>query len=171
MLDKFDERERLFILVGLGVFIFTLLYVALIRIYKYRQTLSDKVAKSRSQYIQLDKNLKDYTYYSSLKTGRSEQATQIVAKLEQLLTRHSLKDRVSNMRDSKTLILKRYNKITIDINFRSVHLENVFKMIYDIEVNKHVNSRVEYLNLRKPYAEKETYDVNLKLSSYSKAGK
>ena len=171
MLDKLDERERLFVFALLAVVLFSLVFVAFSRIYKYRKRLSDKVARTRSQFVELDKHIKNYNYYSSLKSGRAQQSTEIVAKLEQLLTRHSLKDKVSNMRDSQTLILKRYNKITVDINFRSVNLEDVFKMIYDIEVNKQVNSRVEYLNFRKPFAEKETYDVKLKLSSYSKAGK
>ncbi|MCB1157550.1 MAG: hypothetical protein KDK45_08615, partial [Leptospiraceae bacterium] len=68
-------------------------------------------------------------------------------------------------------ILKRYNKITVDINLRSVKLNNVFKLLYDIEVNKQVNSKVEYFTFRKPLAGKEIYDVNIKLSSYSMIGK
>ncbi|EMO74103.1 hypothetical protein LEP1GSC127_2429 [Leptospira kirschneri str. 200801925] len=31
-----------------------------------------------------------------------------------------------------------------------------------------INARVEYLNFKKPFQGKEVYDVNLKLSTYSR---
>ena len=48
-------------------------------------------------------------------------------------------------------------------------LQDVMKMIYDIEVNKQVSGKVTNLNFRKvPMPGKELYDVTLRVSSYSK---
>jgi len=87
------------------------------------------------------------------------------------MMRYSLKDRVQTMKDTNSQILKNYNRTTIDITFRSVPLQDVLKLIYDIEMNKQINSKIDYISFRKPIAGKEVYDVNLKLSSYSKLGK
>jgi hypothetical protein len=77
-------------------------------------------------------------------------------------------------------ILTYYNRNNIDqiVNFFvitilvSILLANtIFKLIYDVEMNKQINSKIDYISFRKPIAGKEVYDVNLKLSSYSKIGK
>ncbi len=87
------------------------------------------------------------------------------------MVRYNLKDKVQTMKDTTTVIRKDYNKIQIDVSFRSVLLQDVIKFIYDIEKNKQVQAKVDYLTFRKPFAEKEIYDVNLKVSSYSRITK
>ncbi len=171
MLNKLDERERLFVIGGIILVIVILLFSVVRKLAEFRSDLSEKIAESRGSSVQLDKLIRDYNYYRSLKSGPEEDVSQIYSKLDQILVRYSLKDKVSTMRDSNTVILKQYNKITIDISLRSVPLNDVIKLIYDIEVNKQINSKVDYINFRKPFAGKEVYDVNLKLSSYSKLGK
>jgi DNA modification methylase len=49
--------------------------------------------------------------------------------------------------------------------------QDVFKLIYDIEKNKQLQGKVDFLNFRKPFAEKEIYDVNLKVSYYNRLQK
>lgn len=169
--EKLGDREKATVIGGLALVLLIAVFAVSNRVIVYRNSLADRVVETRNQFVELDKLAKEYNYYRSLKTGQQESSNELISKVEQLLVKHALKESVSTMRDSTTVILKRYNKITIDISFRSVHLKDIFKMIYDIEVNKAVNTRVEYLNFRKPLAGKEIYDVNLKLSSYSKMGK
>lgn len=171
MLNKLDDRERLFLLAGVGIVVVILLFTVFRKIIEYRNNLGETVTETRSQAAQLDKLIRDYNYYRSLKSGPEEDVSQIYSKLDQILVRYSLKDKVSTMRDSNTVILKRYNKVTIDVSLRSVPLNDVFKLIYDIEVNKQINSKVDYLNFKRPFAGKEIYDVNIRFSSYSKLGK
>ncbi|MBE7411338.1 MAG: hypothetical protein L6Q54_01140 [Leptospiraceae bacterium] len=171
MLNKLDEREKLFVIGGVILVIVVLFFSVIRKLAEFRSDLSEKIVESRGSSVQLDKLIKDYHFYKSLKSGPEEDVSQIYSKLDQILIRYSLKDKVSTMRDSNTVILKQYNKITIDISLRSVPLNDVIKLIYDIEVNKQINSKVDYINFRKPFAGKEIYDVNLKLSSYSKLGK
>jgi general secretion pathway protein M len=172
MFDKLETREKYLIQILIALFVVGAIYIIGNWFKAQRAVLSEQVVETRAQFVELDKLIKEYHYYKSLKSGQVESANEIITKLEQLLLKHSLKDNVSTMRDSKTIILKKYNKITIDINFNSVHLKNVFNIIYDIEVNKQLNVKVESLSFRKPLAGKEVYDVNIKLSAYSiKSGK
>ncbi|EMO28724.1 hypothetical protein LEP1GSC170_2273, partial [Leptospira interrogans serovar Bataviae str. HAI135] len=101
-------------------------------------------------------------------SGGETDVSAVYAKLDEIFVRYSLKEKISTMKDFNSIEDKKYNRITIDINFRSVTLDNIFRLIYDIEKNKMINARVEYLNFKKPFQGKELYDVNLKLSTYSR---
>jgi general secretion pathway protein M len=171
MLSKLDDRERLLIFGGIGVLLFLLFLNIVTNLYNYRVELSQQVIETRSNFTALDKAVQDYNYYRSLKSGDEEKISDIYSKLDQIMLRYSLKDRVQTMKDTNSMILKNYNRTTIDITFRSVPLQDILKLIYDIEMNKQINSKIDYISFRKPIAGKEVYDVNLKLSSYSKLGK
>lgn len=168
MWNKLEEREKLVLLAGAGLLIILLLGNLLMKIYEYRTELSEQVVETRSGFTQLDKYIKDYAYYKSLKSGDGDDANTIYKKLDPIMMRYNIKDKVFTQRDSSNVILKNYNKVTIELSFKSVILNDVFKMIYDIEINKQINCKVEHMNFRKPLAGKEVYDVNLRLASYSK---
>ena len=171
MLNRLDERERMILFLSISV-VLILFFATLIKtLYTYRKDLEMEVIDSRSNFTTLDKAIQDYNYYRSLKSGDGENISEIYSKLDQIMVRYSLKDRVQSMKDTNSMIMKDYNKTTIDIQFRSVRLQDVIKLIYDIEVNKQINSKIDYLSFRKPIQGKEEYDVNIKLSSYSKLGK
>jgi general secretion pathway protein M len=171
MLNKLDERERLILFGGVG-FLILLLFLNIVNsLYQFRVELSQQVIETRSNFTALEKAIQDYNYYRSLKSGDDEKISDIYAKLDTIMLRYSLKDRVQTMKDTNSMILKNYNRTTIDITFRSVPLQDIFKLIYDVEMNKQINSKIDYISFRKPIAGKEVYDVNLKLSSYSKIGK
>lgn len=171
MLSKLDERERLVLLAGLGVLVLLLVLNLFNSLYQYRVELTQQVIDTRSNFTALERAIQEYNYYRSLKSGDEEKISDIYSKLDIIMIRHSLKDRVQTMKDTNSMILKNYNRTSIDITFRSVPLQDIIKLIYDVEVNKQINSKIDYISFRKPIAGKELYDVNLKLSSYSKLGK
>lgn len=171
MLSKLDERERLVLLAGVGVLLLLLVLNIFNSLYQYRVELSQQVIDTRSNFAALEKAIQEYNYYRSLKSGDEEKISDIYSKLDTIMIRHSLKDRVQTMKDTNSMILKNYNRTSIDITFRSVPLQDIIKLIYDVEVNKQINSKIDYISFRKPILGKELYDVNLKLSSYSKLGK
>ncbi len=171
MLSKLDEREKLFVIGGVLVVFIVLFSLTVSKILEQRNNLSESLAEARGNFARLDKAIQDYNYYRSLKSGDEIDVTSIYAKLDQILIRYGLKDRVLTQKDSSTVIKKEYNKITIDISLRSVKLPDVFKMIYDIEVMKQINSKVDYINFIKPLPGKEEYDVNIRFSSFTKVKK
>lgn len=172
MLNRFTDREKtlligaFFLVFGFGSF--TVFSV----VNDFRTSLTDEIYETRSDATQLDRVIREYNYYQGLQSGGSEEDVSVMySKLDQILVRYGLKDKVQTMKDTSTIIRKDYNKITIDISFRSVPLQDVFKLIYDIEKNKQLQGKVDFLNFRKPFAEKEIYDVNLKVSSYNRLQK
>lgn len=172
MLDRLNDRERLLVF-GSGAFVALLgIYTILSLFVDLRNKLTEEIYETRSQATQLDRIIREYNYLRSLQSGGSEEDVSVMySKLDQILVRYNLKDKVQTMKDSTTIIRKDYSKIQIDVSFRSVLLQDVIKMIYDIEKNKQVQAKVDYLTFRKPFAEKEVYDINLKVSSYSRISK
>lgn len=170
ILDTLTKRERLLIFAG-SITIVVLLFIILLKsIISWRVEYANKANESRSEINSLERLITKYNLYKTLQSGSGENnVNNIYTKLDPILIRYSLKSNVASMKDAPAVVLKKYQRITIDINFKSVPLNNVFKMIYDIEKNKQINARIDYFKFRKPFAEKEIYDVNIKLSSYSKS--
>lgn len=171
MLNKLDDREKLFVIGAVILFFLVLFSLTVSKVVERRTALSDSLLEARGNFARLDKAIQDYNYYRSLKSGDEIDVTSIYAKLDQILIRYGLKERVNTQKDSSTIIKKEYNKITVDISLRSVKLADVFKMIYDIEVMKQINSKVDYMNFIKPLPGKEEYDVNIRFSSFTKVKK
>ncbi|MBM9498879.1 hypothetical protein JWG44_01240 [Leptospira sp. 201903071] len=171
MLEKLEPRERLIVLVGIGAILLLIVFLAVQKIVNIRQGLTERVQDSRTAPVKLDKIIQEYNDFRSLdSSGGDSDVSAIYAKLDEIFLKYGLKEKISTMKDSYAIEDKKYKRTTIDINFRSVTLDNIFRFVYDIEKNKMINARVEYLNFRKPFQGKEVYDVNLKLSSYSREG-
>ncbi|NCN09163.1 MAG: hypothetical protein GW938_04905 [Leptospira sp.] len=172
MFSQLNERERVFVFAGLLVIFCMGFYLLIQKAFDLRSSLSERVNETVSQSTQLDRVIVDYNYYKGLKTGgQDEDVSQMYSKLDQIMIRYNLKEKVSTQKDSTNTIRKDYNQITIDVSFRSVILNDIIKLIYDIEKNKQINAKVDYLDFRKPFQDKDVYDVNLKISSFKRIGK
>jgi general secretion pathway protein M len=168
MLSKLDDKERLLVIGFVLTLILLLILHILFKVIDYRNDLTERVNESRSGFNAMDKAIQDYNFYRSLKSGEDEKISDTFAKLDQILVRYSLKEKVYNQRDFTNIVEKQYNRTSIEFTFKSVVLQDVMKMIYDIEVNKQVSGKVTNFTFRKTMAGKELYDVTLRVSSYSK---
>jgi general secretion pathway protein M len=171
MLNKLNEREKLMV-IGAGVFLIVfflgfIFYTIITR----RNDLSEEISGYRSDLNQLDTIIKKYNYYKAIKSNDAEDTSKVYAKLDTVLTRYGLKGDRTTLKDFQSVTQKEFNKFTIEINMKQVRLNDVFKMIYDIEVNKEINSKVDYFTFVKALAGKEEYDVVMKISSYSRIKK
>jgi general secretion pathway protein M len=172
MLNQLNERERVFVFAGILIILLMTMYLIISKAFDMRKGLSEQVNETIAQSTQLDRIIVDFNYFKGLKTGgQDEDVSQMYSKLDQIMIRYNLKEKVSTMKDSTNTIRKDYNQITIDVSFRSVFLNDIIKLIYDIEKNKQINAKVDYLDFRKPFQDKEAYDVNLKISSFKRIGK
>ncbi|WCL47942.1 hypothetical protein [Leptospira sp. GIMC2001] len=172
MFNQLNERERVFVFAGILLIVVMSLFLVFNKAFELRRELSETVNETMSQATQLDRIINDYKYYQSLETGgQDEDVNQMYSKLDQILIRYNLKEKVSTMKDSSNTIRKEYSQITIDVSFRSVILNDIIKLVYDIEKNKQINAKVDYLDFRKPFQDKEVYDINMKISSFKKLGK
>lgn len=172
MLNQLNEREKVFVIGGIVFLLFIGIYLIVQRGYQIRSELSDLVVETASQGQDLDRIISDYNYYRALKSGgQDEDVSEMYSKLDQILLRYGLKDKVSSMKDTSNTIRKEYTQVTIDVTLRSVPLTDIIRLIYDIEKNKQINAKVDYLDYRKPFQDKEVYDVSMKISTFKKIGK
>lgn len=172
MFSQLNERERVIVFAGILVILIMAFYLIVQKGYQLRKELTESVNESALQSNQLDRVINDYNYFRALKTGgKDEDISEMYSKLDQILIRYNLKEKVSTMKDSSNTIRKEYSQITIDVSFRSVSLNDIIKLVYDIEKNKQINAKVDYLDFRKPFQDKEVYDINMKISSFKKIGR
>ncbi|TGN18549.1 hypothetical protein [Leptospira idonii] len=174
MFDRLNDRERLFVFGGVFIVVGLLVYTVFALLADFRNKLTTEIYETGSQAVQLDRIIREYNYLRSLQTtGGEEDVSVMYSKLEQILVRYNLKDKVQTMKDSTNSVegKKDYNRIQIDVSFRSVLLQDVIKLIYDIEKNKQLLGKVDRFTFRKPFAEKEIYDVDLRVSSYYRSAK
>lgn len=149
MFDKLEPRERLLVLGGIGLILLLIVFFAIRKVVTLRQGLTERVQDSRTAPVKLDKIIQEFNEFRSLdSSGGETDVSAVYAKLDEIFVRYSLKEKISTMKDFNSIEDKKYNRITIDINFRSVTLDNIFRLIYDIEKNKMINARVEYLNFK-----------------------
>lgn len=126
-----------------------IVFFAIRKVVTLRQGLTERVQDSRTAPVKLDKIIQEFNEFRSLdSSGGETDVSAVYAKLDEIFVRYSLKEKISTMKDFNSIEDKKYNRITIDINFRSVTLDNIFRLIYDIEKNKMINARVEYLNFK-----------------------
>ncbi|MCC5815663.1 MAG: hypothetical protein JJT78_12980 [Leptospira sp.] len=170
MFSQLNERERVFVFAGILLIAVMGIFIIIRKVTEIRKELSESVNESATQATQLDRVINDFNYYRALKTGgRDEDVSEMYSKLDQILIRYGLKEKVSTMKDTSTNIRKDYIQITIDVSFRSVPLNDIIKLVYDIEKNKQINAKVNYLDFGKPFQDKDVFDINLKISSFKKS--
>lgn len=169
MLEKLTDREK-FLIIGGAIFLVLLFFgYTLIKIIGIRSELTDEISSSRSNSIKLDTMIHKYNYFKSIKSADAEDKSVIYGKIDRILIRYSLKDR-TQLNESETEIQKEFKKLTIESKMKAVKLNDVFKFMYDIEINKELNSRIDYFTFTKVIG-KEEYDVVLKISSYARIKK
>lgn len=170
MFNQLQPRERLLIFVLIGLIAFGIFYYAGKKIMHLRARLSEQVVETRNASTELAKKIREYQYLQSLDTTENTtNATIMVKKMEDLVAKYGLEQQIQNMdAPTSTTTPEKYTRNTMSINFSSVHLEEVFRLIYDIEKNKEINGKIELLEFRKPFAGKEIFDAKMELSSYSR---
>ncbi len=169
MLEKLTDREKFLIIGGIIFLVLLLFFTVLGKIIGIRSELSDDISSSRSNSIKLDTIINKYNYFKSIKSADAEDKSVVYGKLDKILIRYGLKDR-TQLNESETEIQKEFKKLTIESKMKAVKLNDVFKFMYDIEINKELNSRIDYFTFTKVIG-KEEYDIVMKISSYSRIKK
>jgi general secretion pathway protein M len=172
MLNKLNEREKLALLGFIVFIIFITVGYIVFKIYSIRVELTDSIQQARTDLTEIDSIISKHNYYRNIKSTQALDVSTIYSKLDVILIRYGLKGDRTTLNDfPETVIQKEYSKLTFEIKMRSVKLTDVFKMIYDIEVNKEIDCKVDSLSFYKPLPGKEEYDVVFKISSYSRKKK
>ena len=168
MLSKLSARERLFVLYGSFLVLFLFIAVGLKKIINLKTQYSSLLSLNQESLREIDDLIDSYRVYKNSDGIGKTDVSQIYARLDELFVKYELKSNVSNLKDTTTTSFKIYDKFAVSVDLKSVYLDDVFKLIYDIEKNKYIQGKVEYLSFQKPFASRDVYDIRLTLAVYSK---
>ncbi|MBU44398.1 MAG: hypothetical protein CMN76_14350 [Spirochaetaceae bacterium] len=160
MLEKLNDRERMFVFVGGLVAVAAVLIMGIMTILGHRSALRADVQKARQD---LQKIREMGTLIQRLPSGsQAPTEEQLKNQLRQMIESQGLQR--SSMNSNVTQVNKGQEKVQVDISFNSEKLVDIFQFLYQVEVSGAVSARVEDLQITRPYAEKEVYDVRLKIA-------
>lgn len=161
MMERLNERERLFIIIGALLIVAALLFTAINYIVTQRSEIRERVFSSR-QDVATMMRLKSSIQSMPISNNTPEKA-QFLQSVNQLLERHNLK--YSNMREQKEKVDGRRGaeRLLLDINFNGVELPPLINFLYDVEVRKQSGGRIYKFEIFHRLPGRDVYDVNLQI--------
>ena len=160
MLDKLNDRERMFVVVGGLVAALAILIMGVVTILRHRATLREEVQTARQD---LQKIREMGQLIQRLPSGQQAPTEgQLKKQLRQMIESQGLQR--SSMNSNVSQVSKGQEKVQVDITFNSEKLVDIFQFLYQVEVAGAVSARVEDLQITRPYSEKEVYDVRIKVT-------
>ncbi|MBI38367.1 MAG: hypothetical protein CMF59_02115 [Leptospiraceae bacterium] len=160
MLDKLNDRERMFVVVGGLVAALAILIMGVVTILRHRATLREEVQTARQD---LQKIREMGQLIQRLPSGQQAPTEeQLKNQLRQMIESQGLQR--SSMNSNVSQVSKGQEKVQVDITFNSEKLVDIFQFLYQVEVAGAVSARVEDLQITRPYSEKEVYDVRIKVT-------
>ncbi len=159
MLEKFDERERLFLVIGLGFVLVMVLGFAVFKIGDMRARIGEDVATSRNNVNKVQRLRDDIAALPS--RGSLPDMNRFLSMTETLLTQHQLKPQ--NIRN-RTEAKKNEEQMVVDLSFNGVPMVGIMNFLYDIEYGQRIEgARVGSTIFRKPLPNRDIYDIKITL--------
>lgn len=168
---KVSEREKKLLQVLIIVFSVVIIYYLIVTpLVNFFSKTEQSLESNKEKLIQLDKIYKNYreleqTYnrYSSLLKSGNDNITSLIEQWSQStnVARH-----IAYTRRRQSIIQNKYIRITTDIKLEGVPIQSCLQFIYEIE-NSNKLLKINYLRINKALKGSNTYDVNMKIDSYT----
>mgnify|MGYP000880644052 FL=1 len=168
---KLTSREKTLLQV-MAVFIgITFLYFVIISpLIKYKQSSSNSMRKNVNSLSHFDNSHEQYkqikqekTFYLNLLNRKNENITSLI---EQWANSTNISRNIAYTRRTQTNLQNKYIRITTDIKIDGVAIEPFLKFLYEVE-NSNNLLRISYLRMQQAIKGSNTYDVTLKIDSYT----
>lgn len=165
MLQKLNEREKIFVLGGGALMIAMFIGWGILRYFQYRADLSDRVNELPDQIARLKKYGRQYQELRQQEKKIPLKPDMVLPEIETLLKNNNLREKASSLLDSKNKESK-YTKTTVKLNLASVDFNILAKFLYDVEEVSEYFFRIEYLRLRRRPNYPGQYDARMNIVSY-----
>jgi hypothetical protein len=160
MLDKLNDRERLFLIAGGGTILITLLCIGVWKVLEHRGALREEVQVKRGQ---LQRIQEIGMFINRLPSGgQAPDADQLKNQLRQLVEQSRLSNS-SQWQSRENLKDQGFTEIELTARFNSQQLVDIFQFLYDVEVRGAVPGRVTRLRLDHRSGSK-VYDATISIS-------
>lgn len=168
---KISDREKKLIQVLIIILSVVLIYyLIIIPLVSFFNKTEDSLESNKEQLVQLDKIYNKYReleqkrnrYTSLLKSGNDN----ITSMIEQWSQSTNVARHIAYTRRRQSIIQNKYIRITTDIKLEGVPVQSCLQFIYEIE-NSNKLLKISYLRINKALKGSSTYDVNMKIDSYT----
>lgn len=165
-----NKREKKLLQVLIIVIIITLVYhLILSPLVEFISSTEEELTSNINNIAKIDRiyesfrevNEKIEKYNKQL--SKSENTTSLV---EQWANSSGIAGNIAYTRRSQSTIQNRYIRVTTNIKFEGVSIQSFLKFLYDIE-NSGELIRTSYLRIRPALKGTSTYDINLKIDSFT----
>ncbi len=165
-----SERELRLVKILISFIVILLIYFLIISpVISYKNNLEKTYANNISKLNSLDSIYEKYLEVKQEKNKLQNllRSSRGVTSLIETYARETniLNNKVYT-RDHPSNIQNKYKKITTDVKFESVDITSIMKFIYKLE-NSNKLIKISYLRIQQAIKGKDTYDVTLKIDSYT----
>jgi type II secretory pathway component PulM len=160
MLEKLTPRERLLVVAVGGFFILGLLFFLGLKIVEQRDTIHERVVEARDD-VQKMKRLRDQIRAMPASAPLPDE-NEFLSKTTAMLDR--LKLQQQSIRSIREPGSAGQEIIKVEIIFNLVSMKDIIALLHAVEFGREVPARVSSLDLRKPLAGREVYEVKIHLA-------
>ncbi len=167
---KISAREQTLLkLLGVVVGIVLLYFLIVSPLIHFKDRSEEELRNNISRLNQLDKI---YAQYRELKNKKAKMMAflnrkdeNITSLVEQWATSTNIAKNIAYTRRTQSNIQNKFIRITTDIKFEGIPIDNILRFIYEVE---HSNKmlKISYLRIQQGLKGTNTYDVVLKIDSF-----
>lgn len=170
-----ESREQIFALVGVGVFFLFLIGLPLSIASSKLSGLEDQLEQGREKERQIVHKLDGYReLQGQLKTLETRISggfdPTITTTMEQLADKSGIKERIENIKEKATTPSELYDEVSADVRLNKVTVPQLVDYLYNIENNPKLFLRIQQIQIKRRYDNKQLLDVSFQVSTYKLQG-
>lgn len=160
MLEKLNPRERLMVLGMGGLLAAGLVIFGGLKIMEQRESIHERVIEARDD-VQKMKRLRDQIRAMPASAPLPDE-NEFLAKTTAMLDR--LKIQQQSIRSIREPASGGQETVKVEIIFNLISMKDVISLLHAVEFGREVPARVSSLDMRKPLAGREVYEVKIHLA-------
>lgn len=163
-------REQILSVVGIGVVLLLLIVIPI-------ACASSKLGKMQKQIDTNEKNVgKVMTRIAEYKTAqnrikqvetkvRPKSEVQLQTRLESLATQSGISDKIDSLKERPVTPGEDFEELAVDVRMSRLSLGQVIEFLFGVESQQDLNLKINQLQLRPRYDNRQLFDVNFSVST------
>ncbi len=170
MIDLSPREKRLLQILAVVAGVAFVYFVIITPITSMRRRSEGGVREKIEGIAKIDRIYEEYREVKQKKTQYMSQLgnkdTNINSMIEQWASNAGVSGSIAYTRSTQTTIQNKYTMVTTIMKFDGVAIEPLLKFLYEVE-NSSMLLKISYLRMREAIKGADTYDVELKINTYS----
>lgn len=162
---EITNRERKFIVVGLGFFVCMILFFAFDYIKTNILSIDDKIKNALLEEKRLEYMGHEYKKLASLRSSEKIDLEPMIPQIESLLQKYGVRNNAT-FHPSDSVIENKYVKRLVSIDFREIDSTSLLSIIREIEDHSNIPYFIEFFQYSELSTKPGLYRVSLKIAAF-----